>query len=102
VRGIARLRLERLHDHLLDLRVADSPGPARTRFVEQAVQPPIEKPPAPLAHRLMCDAKLLSHVRVVAPLGAGEDHPRSQRQRLRRRATTRPLLQSRTLCRRHQ
>ena len=69
----------------------DRRRPARPRFVDQPVQPPLDEPAPPLRHRLLPDPQ-------AAPPPAMFDEPSAQakndlgpqRQRLRRRSTAAP------------
>ena len=80
VRLAARRRLERPHDHLLDLLIADLPRGPRARLVIQPVQSLANKPTAPFAHRDLRHPQAFRDDLVVVPLRARQDDPRPPRQ----------------------
>ena len=82
LRRVLRRRLQRLDDHLLHLGIGDRPRPPRTRLVQQAVQPILTEPRAPLPHRRVIDRQPLRDLRVLQPLGRRQHNPGTQRQRL--------------------
>ena len=66
---------------------------ARPRLIGQPRQPTNTKPFAPFAHAVTRHAESLGHRPIGEPLRAGQDHPRTRRQSLRRGRATGPLLQ---------
>ena len=66
VRGGARLLVQGLGNDLLNHRIADGARRAGTRLIEQTTEPSAVKAPAPLAHRLRCDAQLSRNLVHVA------------------------------------
>ena len=93
---IRRSRLQRRHDHLLDLIVGDPARRARPRLIGQALQPPVQETPAPLGHRLRPDTHLHGNV-LIGPqailLRTAQHDPAPQGQRLRRLRPPRPTHQ---------
>ena len=90
MRLAARRLLERSHDHLLDLLIADLPRCTRARLVVQPVQALAHKPSAPFAYRGLRHPQPLRPTVVVQTLGARQNDPRAPRE-VRRRA--RPMGQ---------
>jgi hypothetical protein len=82
--------LERPHDHLLNLLIADLTWRPRARLVVQPVQALPHEPAAPLAYGGLRHAQPSRHDRTVQALGARDNDPRATRQ-VRRRA--RPMGQ---------
>jgi hypothetical protein len=78
--GAARGALQRADDHLLHLVVGDPSGGARPRFVEQPVEPILQKARPPLADGRSGDMQPCGDARGGSPIGAGEDDARATRQ----------------------
>ena len=77
VRLASRSRLERMAHHLLDLRIGHLARCSRSRLVEQAIQPPSQKPIAVLLRRRPTDAQRVCDGRVAQPVGRGKHDARS-------------------------
>ena len=91
--GVGRRLLQRLHDHSLDLPIADRPRLTRPRLIVQAVQPPLGETGPPFTHRCGATAQPAGDRRIRLALGAAEHDPAAQRQRLRALRPARPPLQ---------
>ena len=94
LRGAARLALQRLHDDARDLGVIDLARHAGARLIEQPVNTPPEKAPAPLADGLRGHPLARRHRLVAQARGTTQDDPRPQRQSLRRLAALRIACQN--------
>jgi hypothetical protein len=92
VRRVARRRLQRLDDHLLDLLVGDRPRPPRPRLIRQAIQAVLGKPRPPLGGHPARDPQPHRDLGVLEATGRQEHDPRPQGQRLRARPPSRPAL----------
>jgi hypothetical protein len=92
MRRVARRRLQRLDDHLLDLVVADRPRPTRTRLVEQPVESALGKARPPRHRHVARDPESLSDLGVLEALGREQHDPRALRERLRARSAACGLL----------
>jgi hypothetical protein len=77
-------------DDLLDLVVADKPGPAGPRLVRQPLQPFPQEPAPPLRHHVPGNAQFSGYGADRPALGAGQDDPRPLSQRLRGLPPPRP------------
>src|SRR5271169_58675 len=93
MRGLARALIERSGDQLLDSRLIELARRTGPRLIEQAVEPPLKKATAPLAHGLTHDATALGYLAVVRPLCARQDDVRTQGQILRGLMPPRPFDQ---------
>jgi hypothetical protein len=81
-RSVIRFRLQRRDDDLLDELVSDLARLARTRLINQPVQPLRREPCPPLADRDSVAFQLLGDFLVRRTCRGGEHYPASQRQRL--------------------
>ena len=93
VRRVRRLLLERLHDHPLDVLVADRARLARPRLVMQPIEAAPREPAPPLADRRGVTAQLGRDLRARPPLRRRQHDPAAKRQRLRALRTPSPPLQ---------
>lgn len=93
VRRVPRRLLQRRRQQVLDHPVGDRRRSARPRLVRQAVQPRLEEPAPPLAHRRQAHADPFGDLLVRQSLRARQHDPATQRQSLRRPAAPGPTLQ---------
>ena len=93
VRRVRRLLLERLHDHPLDVVVADRARLARPRLVMQPVEAPPRKPAPPPADRRAGTAQLGCDLPARPPLRRRQHDPATKRQRLRALRPPSPSLE---------
>src|SRR5262249_29901025 len=93
VRRIRRLLLESLHDHPLDVLVANQARLARPRLVVQTVQPSLGETDTPLAHRVGVATALRRDLLARATVGSRKHRPTAKRQRLRALRPPSPPLQ---------
>jgi len=84
--------LQGAHDHFLDLFVGDRPRPTRPRLIDQSIEAVLREPVAPLGHHRTTDPEPLCDLGVLQAVSGREHDPRSLRQRLSRRAPSRPRL----------
>src|SRR5438093_3558736 len=90
VRRVRRLLLERLHDHPLDVLVADRARLARPRLIVQPVEATPREPSAPLPDRRRVAAQLGRDLAARLTLGRSQHDPAAKRQRLRALRTPSP------------
>src|SRR5215217_4527450 len=90
---VCRLLLERLHDHPLDVLVADRPRLPRTRLIVQTVEAAPGEPAPPLSDRVVVAAKLRCDLLARTPLSGRQHHPAAKRERLRALRPPSPPLQ---------
>src|SRR5207248_3819496 len=83
VRRVRRLLLERLHDHPLDVLVADRARLARPRLIVQPVKTTPGEPAPPFPDSRARTAQLGRDLRARAPLRRRQHDPAAKRQRLR-------------------
>jgi len=83
MRGVFRRRLQRHRQRALHIGITHLARRARPRLIQQSIQPAFHETLPPLTHRCDPHLNLLGHLRVGPALGATQDHPRPQRQRLR-------------------
>ena len=93
--------LQCLGNHLLHLRIGKSARSPRTRLVDEPVQTLLDKAATPAPDRLPRDPQRARDLRIRAARGAAQHDLRTLGQALRRRPSSRPLLQSRSLARTH-
>src|SRR5438477_356805 len=93
VRRVRRLLLERLHDHPLDVLVADRARLARPRLIVQPVEATPREPSPPLADRRTGSAQLGRDLRARPTVSRRQHNPAAKRQRLRALRTPSPPLQ---------
>ena len=93
VGGVDRRLLESLDDHRLDVVVGDGARGARARLVVETLEAIGQEPTAPLAHRVRIDAQSFTNLVHVSPIGAGQDNPTPQRQRLGTLRSSGPALE---------
>jgi hypothetical protein len=72
-------RFERLDDDRLDILVAYLSGRPDARLVEEAVDPMLDEPLAPLANRLVGRSTTARDVRARTPVSASQHQLRSER-----------------------
>ena len=93
LRRVSRWTFERARDDSDNPIVGHGAWRSRSRLVRQTRQTPDAKPLAPFADTVTRHAEPLGHRSIREPLGAGQHHPRPQRQPLCGRRSTGPLLQ---------
>src|SRR6266545_5649293 len=93
VRRACGLLLECLHDHPLDVLVADRARLPRPRLIVQPVDPAAREPAPPLADRVGVTAQLGRDLRARPTLRRRQHDPAAKRQRLRTLPTPSPPLQ---------
>src|SRR5260370_10515221 len=93
VRCILRRRLQRHGQHSLHFNITKSPRRARSRLIQQTIEPFVQKATAPLANRLLGHAQALRHRCIRFPLGTHQNDACALRQCLARLRSPRPLLQ---------
>ena len=101
VRRAAGRRLQRAHNHGLNLRIVDLAGRPGPRFVEQSGHAIGHKPRPPLTHRRLRHPQASGNGRVVAPLGAGQHQARSSGQHRGRSRSMGERFQFLSFLRRH-
>src|SRR3954471_14602747 len=69
------------NDHLLHLLVRDRPFRTGSRLIVEPVQPVLQKPTAPFAHRAWRDMQPTGDDRAVTALRARQNDPRASRHR---------------------
>src|SRR5450759_1383436 len=93
VRCIRRRRLQRHGQHSLHFNITESARRARSRLIQQTIEPFGQKATAPLANRLLGHAQALCHRCIRFPLGTRQNEACALRQCLARLRSPRPLLQ---------
>jgi hypothetical protein len=88
VRGILRGGVQCPFNDLSYLGVRDGSWPTCAIFVGQPVNAILHKPAAPLANRVLVDAKAFGNIFALQALRAQQNHPASIRQRPRRLVPT--------------
>jgi hypothetical protein len=91
------LRLERPHDHLLDLIISHGSLVPRPWLVEEAIQPRLNEATAPLTDSLARESELLCHCFVGLSCRALDHDLGSGGELLRNRATPNEALKSSAL-----
>src|SRR5579859_115589 len=93
MRRVARLLLERLDDHPLDVIIADGTRLSRSRLVMQSIKPPPGEATPPLAHSRGIAAQPLGDLLTGLSIRRRQHDPTAQRQRLRALRPPSPPLQ---------
>src|ERR1700694_3555872 len=93
MRRVLRRGLQGRDQHLLHLLGGDRRRPARTRIIDQPVQPQLAKPRAPLPDRRGSHPHGLSDLAIGHARSALQHDPRAQRQRLGRLPSSLPPRQ---------
>ena len=93
VRAIGRRLIQGTADDLGDPLIVDRARSPGTRFVVEAVEPMLGKPPTPLADRVRVGEHLLHNRLVLQPIGRRQHDPRPPRQALGRLAPTSQTVQ---------
>jgi hypothetical protein len=80
VRRVARRRFQGHRDHPFHVVIGDAPRRAGARFIEQPIEPTVQKSPSPFAGRRPTDPFVLGDVEDRFAFRTRQDNPRTQRQ----------------------
>ena len=93
VGGVLGSGLQGQRNHPLHVGIINHTGAAAALLVQQAVQPLLQEPETPFAHRVNTYPQLDGHRSVAPAIGTGQNDSGSQGQRLGRFGPAGPLLQ---------
>src|SRR6266849_3698998 len=92
VRSILRRGLQGHRQHSLHFNITQSSGSARSRLIQQTIEPFIQKARTPLANHLLGQSQARRYRRIRFPLGTRQNDPGPLGQRLARLRSSGPLL----------